>query len=140
MKIEFTKSKLLPIGNGSRKGILRSVLLTIVLFNCLNAGAQSNPASNIHGPLKAKAGSGHVFITNEVAAGTNPAISFYLVNNSSGAVIVSQGTYVHNTAKGTGKQIVEIDPGTMAGSFTIVSETTTKDGKATSSMSVTVTK
>jgi hypothetical protein len=140
MKIKFTNSKPLPIGMGLSRGILRSVLLLFVIFTCLNAFAQSNPASNIQGPLKAKVNGGHIFITNEVAAGINPAISFYLVNNSSGAVIVSQGTYVHNNAKGTGKQIVEIDPGTTAGSFTIVSETSNKDGKASSSMSVTVTK
>jgi hypothetical protein len=140
MKIKFTNSKSLPIGKGLRKGILKSVLMFFALFACLNVGAQSNPASNMRGPLKAKVNGSHVFITTEVAAGITPAISFYLVNNTSGASIVSQGTYVHNNSTNTGKQIVEIDPGTTAGSFSVVSETSTKDGKATSSMSVTVTK
>jgi hypothetical protein len=97
------------------------------------------PATNIRGPLKALSNGENITFTSQIAFGTeSPQLTYTLLNNTSGAFIVSQGTYSYNPDKEVGTQSIVINPGYSDGSFTVVLEVQTPKGTGKSSQSVTV--
>ena len=117
----------------SPRVLIKVASILIIFLGCLNANAQVKqlspqnidnnihmyPSANIRGPLKTKISNGNVFITGEMATEANPVASFSLFNNTSGAMIVSQGPLLFESATGANRQTVEINPGVASGSFNI---------------------
>lgn len=102
--------------------------------------AQS-PAANISGPLLTKAGTANITVLSKIAYGsTNPTLNYTLENNTSGATIVSQGSYSYDFDTEIGNHSIIINPGDTDGSFTIKLEVQTNNGIGTCSKSVVVTK
>src|SRR5579871_1182550 len=91
------------------KVLLANMFTMAALLMYIGAAAQSPmPSATMKGPVKGTVNGDHLFITAEVKAGNSPVITFSIVNNHSGATIVSQGTFSYDAATGLGTQVVEI--------------------------------
>jgi hypothetical protein len=122
----------------SNSALLKGVFIALIFLVCNNANAQIGPASCIRGPVKASVNDTAIVFTCEISTEIDPVTAFQLVNNTSGAVIVSKGQFIYNHAEGTGRQTVTVKPGTSKGSFMLRSEATTSQGIASASISITV--
>jgi hypothetical protein len=115
-------------------------LFICFVFICLVSQAQT-PAANIGGPLKASVNGAYITLTSQIAFSTqNPTLTYDFQNNTSGATIVSQGTFTYDPTTDSGTQTVTIKPGEIAGSFVVKLTVVTPMGKCTCSKSVTVSK
>jgi hypothetical protein len=113
------------------------LFIALVLFG-IASHAQA-PSTNIRGPLLGYANGENITITSRIAFGSNdPQLNYTLQNNTSGAYIVSQGTYTYDPAKDEGAHSIVINPGISEGSFTVVLEVQTSKGSGKSSKSVTI--
>jgi hypothetical protein len=113
------------------------LFISLVLLGI--ASQAQTPSTNIRGPLLGYANGENITITSQIAYGSsNPQLNYTLQNNTSGAYIVSQGTYSYDAAKDEGTQSIVINPGFSDGNFTVVLEVVTPKGVGKSSKSVTV--
>jgi len=144
MKVKFTQSRIQPIGMNCDY-LLKIAFTLVILFACYSAGAQGTtakdpaPVANIMGNGIGLVNGGHIFVTAEIRAGSNPTVVFTLDNNHSGATIVSQGTFVYDSNTGVGTQIVEIAPGNTKGNFHVKVNVTNANGNAEAVMTAAAT-
>jgi hypothetical protein len=118
-----------------------AILLLVFVFAIQFSGmAQSMPpASNISGPISAKV-SGHDIILHVTIAHStpNPDLKYSFESNTSGAVIKKTEPAKFNAATNTVTQEVVVTPGTSVGGFKLHVEAANANGKAHSSISVSV--
>ena len=123
--------------------VFKYVFALISLFTFLHAGAQVTqgdaPAASTTGPLKVKISGGNITVHSlMMTKDASPVIQYTLVNNTSGATIVSQGTYNFGGVSGGGSQDIVVNPGTVSGSFVIQLQVTSGGKTAKSSSTVAV--
>jgi hypothetical protein len=113
------------------------LFISLVLLGI--ASQAQAPSSNILGPLLGYANGENITITSRIAFGSvNPQLNYTFLDNTSGAYIVSKGTYTYDPVKDEGTQNIVINPGYSEGNFTIVLEVQTPKGVGKSSKSVTI--
>jgi len=117
-----------------------TALLFLVFIVQFNALAQGPPSCNLSGPLAAKAKGSTITVNIEVANSTaNPNLTYTLLKNVSGAVIVSKGRVNYNSSTNSVTQQITIDPGKTVGGFNLELSAKTPSGTSKCSKSVSVT-
>lgn len=122
-----------------RRLLLFMAVFFIGIFTSNLVSAQA-PACNITGPLKACTSESQITINTDIEYGTSsPEVAFSFSNNTSGASILSTGTYSFDATSGKATQSLIVHPGNQNGTFNIRVNIQTPDGKSsTCSKSVTV--
>ena len=137
METKIKKSETLPIGK-TCTNLLKGAFILCILLVYFNAEAQIVPAANIVGPGKALIGKGNVFVTSQIASDVTPTTSYTILNNTTGASIVSKGPIVLDNATGIRTQTIEVNPGNSNGRINIKLVVTNPTGSTEAVKGVTV--